>query len=385
MTAAGQFRGLRAVDARAAVPLAVLTPAAMAQLELTSGMRVIVFFGVRRVAAWLCSTNEAPQQVPAGQNGDELVWLSTRARKLLQFPDGDQPLVELHSPASMVFEIAPAIVDDLPPANVVDLSRRDAAHFGKWALVYGKSIGMPVRVRSRRMQPGRVRMSMLTRTLGALYDGGRVRIARLDRERLHWRDELRGRTAVSWVVRQVAWMIELLLRRLFHAPALAMATVEAHLGDDTNRVVRISPQTFSVLGIRAGDDVLVEWADRRVVAVAHESFESSERELAVATLDTWGRDDEVTQIAKHLTIGIAAEMRGELRIPRRTVVAVRRRVSTIFLRRMNELTLPVGGLLLAAIAIQDFPLAYVAIGTVVITILAMLPARHRVPPRGRWP
>ena len=52
---------------------------------------------------------------------------------------------------------------------------------------------------------------------------------------------------------------------------------------------------------------------------------------------------------------------------------------------MNELTLPLGGLLLAAVAIKDFPLTYVAIGTVVITIFAMLPARHRVPPRGRWP
>lgn len=396
MTAkARELRAMAAVNARAAVPLAVVSSSTMQALELQSGMRAIVFFRSRRVAVWICSMEEAPQQVPAGSSDAEIVWLSRRARRLLNISEGDRPLVELHTPASAVFHVRPELVDDLPAANEVALSSRDARNYGPWAIAYGGTVGVPVRVRTRRVESGRVRMSMLTRTLALHDDAQRVRLARLDRERLDWRDALRGRTrfdgiagtvvaAIAYAFRGVAWGIELLFRRLFHAPALAMATVEAQLGDDTNRVVRIAPETLSVLGIKAGDDVLIEWADRRVVAVAHESAERVDRSVAIATLDTWGREHDA-RLAKHLTIGIAAEMRGELRIPRRTVVTVRRRVTTIFMRRLNELTVPIGGLFLAAIAIKDFPLAIVGIGAIFITVFAMLPARYRVPPRGRWP
>ena len=46
-------------------------------------------------------------------------------------------------------------------------------------------------------------------------------------------------------------MLELvLLRLLFHSPPLPMRTVEGQLGDDTNRVVRMSKEAFALLGVK---------------------------------------------------------------------------------------------------------------------------------------
>ncbi|HEX9985464.1 MAG TPA: hypothetical protein VGF69_19565 [Thermoanaerobaculia bacterium] len=394
-----KFYATPADEARAPIPVAVLTPAAMEELRAASGMRLIVHHDRLSVAVWIRSTDELPQKVPAGRRRDEMVWLSRRAQALLRLGADSICLVELQSPETASFAVRPALVDDLPRVSEVDIAPAEVQRFGKWALAYSGGISIPVRLRGRRVPAGEARLSRLMRTLARVDDGPhpRIRLSRYVPEKLHWKDELRGRTAVAGrigvviasfrrISRYAGLVAEVVLRRLFQAPPLAMATMEAQLGDDTNRVVRIPDETFAVLGIKAGDDVFVEWADQRVIAVAHQSFVGEEQDaIAPATVDTWGMDRDVAAAARHLVIGVGAQLRGELRIPRRTIVNVRRRVTSIFLRRMNELTVPVGGLLLAAAAIKDFPILYVVGGTVVVTVLAMLPARYRVPPRGRWP
>lgn len=388
--------GVAAHNTRAPIPVAVLTPEVMDALRLESGMRAIAVNGSLRIGVWICSTKEAPQKSSLeGRSRDELIWLSKRARDLLRFESG---LVELQVKESETFNVLPALVDQLPRDDEADVTVSDARRLGHWVLAHNDGLTIPIRLRPRRKEAGVMRMSRLTRVLARLPDEHpHIRVTPLQQERLHWTDALRGVTRVPGrggallalvfrAFRVVSWGTELLLRHLFHAPALAMTTVEARLGDDTNRVIRIPSETFSLLGIKPGDDVLVEWAGRRVIAVAQESFEKTAGgHASVPTVDTWGSDKEPPSEARHLVIGIGAEMRGELRIPRRTVVTVRRRVTSIFAHRINELTVPVGGLLLAAVAIRDFPLVYVAAGTVAVTILAMLPARYRVPPRGRWP
>jgi hypothetical protein len=389
------LRALKAHATRAPIPVAVLTPGAMRILGLERGMRVIAVNGAIRVGVWICSTDEAPQKTAEGEQTDDVVWLSKRARDLLHLEDG---AVELRVEEFETFDVLPALVDQLPRDDEADVAAADARRLGRWLLAYNGGVTIPIRVRSRRNDVGTLRMSRLTRVLAGLREERpRVRVSRLQDENLRWTDSLRGITRIpGWtgavvallvrISRWIGWATELLLRTLFHAPALAMATVEARLGDDTNRIIRIPSETFGLLGIKPGDDVLVEWAGRRVIAVAQESGEQIPGDhAAVPTVDTWGSDKIMPSEARHLVIGIGAEMRGELRIPRRTVVMVRRHVTSIFADRINELTVPVGGLLLAAVAIQNFPVVYVIAGTFVVTILAMLPARYRVPPRGRWP
>ncbi|HEX7155231.1 MAG TPA: hypothetical protein VF618_27425 [Thermoanaerobaculia bacterium] len=388
-----------ATEARAPIPVAVMTPRALEVLEAASGMRLMVERDGLRVGVWVSSTDDLPQKVPEGRRRDDMVWLSRRARVLLHVDDEIGCLVDVHAPEGESFAVRPALVDDLPRVSEVDIAAGEVRRFGRWALAYSGGISIPLRLRARRTLTGEARFSRLMRTL-ARIDGDkhpRIRLTRYLPEKLHWRDELCGRTSLTgWggvvvaflrrLSRFAGWLAEIVLRRLFEAPPLAMATIEAQLGDDTNRVVRIPAEIFDILGIKAGDDVFVEWADQRVIAVAHQSFDDDERDtIAPATVDTWGMEREVSASARHLVIGVGAQLRGELRIPRRTIVNVRRRVTGIFLRRMNELTVPVGGLLLAAAAIKDFPVVYVVVGTVIVTILAMLPARYRVPPRGRWP
>jgi hypothetical protein len=393
---ARRFHVLAAYSTRAPIPVAVLAPETMAILGLESGMRAIAVNGPIRVGVWICSTNEAPQKrADAEASRGDVVWLSKRARNLLHLEEG---MVELLVEEFETFAVFPALVDQLPRDDEADVAAADARRLGPWLLVHNGGVTIPIRVRPRRNETGTLRMSRLTRVLAGLREERpSVRLSRFQDEKLLWSDALSGITRIpGWSgtvaalllrpLRKIAWVTELLLRALFHAPALAMATVEARLGDDTNRIIRIPSETFSLLGIAPGDDVLIEWAGRRVMAVAHESGESIAGDHAsVPTVDTWGSDKVVPSEARHLIIGIGAEMRGELRIPRRTVVTVRRRVTSIFVDRINELTVPVGGLLLAAVAIQNFPIVYVIAGTVVVTILAMLPARYRVPPRGRWP
>lgn len=380
------------------IPIAVLTPENLEHLGLAAGRRAIAVSGRLRIAVWIRSTVESPQSVEGTPlDPSAVVWMSRRARDLLRLTD-DPMSVELLVADPVSLEVMPSLVDDLPAATEVDVSAATARKLGKLAIGYGQAGAIPLRVRRRGMRDDHVRMSALTRSLAGLRSGKDQRfvLSPFDAEKLHWVDENRGRlrrpgipgsigALILRVLRFFWWGLEVFLRLLFHSPPLPMRTVEAQLGDDTNRVVRMSKEAFALLGVKPGDEVFVEWADRRVVAVAHETFEVDADSTTVATVDTWQRDEAVPSIARHLIIGIAAEMRGELRIPRRTVVVVRRRVLSLFAQRINEVTVPVGGLLLAALTIRGLSHTFVVAGIVVVTILAMLPARYRVPPRGRWP
>jgi hypothetical protein len=379
------------------LPVAVLTDELIGELALASGRRIIASNGRIRVALWIRSRSESPQKSLDRVEPNKTIWLSRRAVDLLHLKTSPT-IVKVEVDDVHSLRVQPALVDDLPPTTNVDLGPAELPRFRKWAIGYGPSNALPVRVRRRSVPPGAVRMSMLTRTLAGLADDSHQNflLAPLLPERLAWIDDIRGRTtlgglaglvvaALYRLLRCFLWIAEHILRLVFHAPELPMRTTEAKLGDDTNRVVRIAKEAFSVLGIKPGDEVFVQWANRRVIAIAHEEFDTAPAGTRAATVDTWGKDQTIASIARHLVIGIAAEMRGELRIPRRTVVTVRRRVTTLFVQRLNELTVPVGGLLLAALTIQGLSRPFVAIGIVVVTLLAMLPARYRVPPRGRWP
>jgi hypothetical protein len=263
---------------------------------------------------------------------------------------------------------------------------------------------MPVRIRPAPVDAGTIRLSLLTRSLVAFAAPSKhtIQLSELmDEEptplvRLRQRPE--AAPALRWVAelaavllrRAVAWM-ERGCRVFLIAPMLAVRTTEALIGDDTNRVVRVAPELFPLLGIQPGDHVIVQWGARGTLAIALQMPASEPVRDVPQEVD---RDAPLTSpagpvfddaLVRHLTIGVAAEMRSNLGIPRRTVVTIRRRVVPLIFRRINELTIPVGGLLLAAATIKGVSSRHVVVGLVAIVILAMLPARHKGPPAGRWP
>lgn len=308
---------------RAPIPVAVLSASRMQAMGLASGMRTTVRSNGVVVGVWIRSLAEAPQPPLPAHDVDEVIWLSKRARDLLHIVSDAKVEVEVADGQAVSVTVLPAIVDDLPAANEVHMAAAAVRRFGPWALVYGAGrISMPVRVRRRRVPAGSVRMSMLTRTL-----------------------------------------------------ADVPSTDDPHL-----EIAKLQPESLRWLDRLRGRTSFGGFLGF-VVAV----LSCFPADTQAATVDTWGSEAAASAVMQHLVVGLAAEMRGELRIPRRTVVTVRRRVLSLFAQRINELTVPVGGLLLAALTIQGLSRTFVAVGIVIVTILAMLPARYRIPPRGRWP
>jgi hypothetical protein len=57
---------------------------------------------------------------------------------------------------------------------------------------------------------------------------------------------------------------------------------------------------------------------------------------------------------------------------------------TAVLGQLNQLTIPVLGLILAAVAVPNISYTAIAIGFIPMLILGMLPIRHKKPPHGRF-
>jgi len=392
------MRAAVAVGVRTPIPVVILDVPILESLQLTTGTRILIRYRRRRLAVWVRELADHPQKPAEGLTTHDMIWLSKRARVLLRVPDeGADVFIDVR--ARMQLEIVPALQHDLPRANEVDVAESVVKDLGTRRAIAESNYGtVPVFLRPREMRDkNRIRMSMLTRTLLRVKLGERIAISAFQRERLFLADRTRRRSAVmnnilrvvaavKLTMRMLIYGVERLLRLVLHAPVLSMRTVEAEIGDDTNRVVRVAPETLRLLGIQPGDEVFLEWGDSRVLAVALEKVATSMPGVFEgATEDDWGTDPVADSVPDHLVVGVSAVMRGELRIPRRTIVNVRRRVLSIFAQRVNELTIPIGGLIFAALALDKITSLQAAVGAVIVTIMAMAPVKYRAAPRGRWP
>jgi hypothetical protein len=367
-------------------------PTTLQRWNLGPGSQISVCSGETIVRAWLYGRQDVAENE---------VELSTRVRRRLGVDAGATIRVVVPRRAQLI--VVPALIDRLPPADIVEVRENVCDYMGhhRWALLSHQGLTMPVRLRPARIRDGEIRMSMLARSLvGFTSEPGAnatVQLSELPAES-HRSPILGVRTLVSerewhgwiglpiFIARSTIQCFESLARLFLKAPKLCVRTTEALVGDDTNRVVRLASHVFPLLGLHPGDHVVVQWARRRTLAVALEKpdYGATPRNLPRHV------DPEMQGIpenipAEYLTIGIAAEMRSALGIPRHTVVTIQRRVVPLVSRRLNELTIPVGGLLLAAATVKGLSRTAVAIGLVVIILLAMLPARHKTPPSGRWP
>jgi hypothetical protein len=315
----------------------------------------------------------------------------------------------------------PALVTDLPGACEIDVSptlHNRIAKYREWALLSLGEQTMPIRLRVRDVKEGRIRTTMLTRTL---LHGGRIEkegiaetgqssgvkearavLSALFHDLIPFSVTVRNEIATHgwwrgiWAVgryycRRIVNLAERCLRLLFWAPEITLGVTEPVIGDDTNRVARLPQHSFPLLGIKPGDQVLVSWADRQAIAIALEAYQA--RDVGEDLLAQSRQVDVILTEAfdqgtpESLCVGVTAELRLDLGIPRETIVTVRRRLVPLFIGRLNELTIPVGALVLAAAAVEGLKEHWFGIlfGYLIVLGLALSPLRHRGAPNGRYP
>jgi len=411
------------------IPTAIVRPETLDGWELQSHSLVRVRRGHRSTILWLTSTDDFQ-----GEHFDEKVprptlWLNASARRRLGI-GGDGAAVEVEIPRRLRLKPRPAKITDLPSAVEADVSRATLAALGGgrgWVLLVYERFCMPVRLRERSLGDAQIRLAMVTRTLLAsrqpnvpdaagtapeqvaapltasapVHDPGmgEVLLCEIPAEDRSIAARLRSRfpSVTPWalavgVVRLLARLTvhlsEGALRSLLLAPEFGFRTVEAPVGDDGERIIRLPETAFPMVGIRPGDEVVVEWADRRVVAKALEHVSVDEEAAEQTTtlqrvnLQTRSRGRPVLQ---HLTVGVDALIRSELGIPPHTVVRIRRRLITQVGAKLNELVVPMGGLLLAAAAIPTIDVRQVLVVGALVVLFAFFPLRYNRTPAGRFP
>jgi hypothetical protein len=170
---------------------------------------------------------------------------------------------------------------------------------------------------------------------------------------------------------------------------MVLRTTQAPVGDDASSVIRLHPAVFPSLGLRPGTQVLVTWCDLRVAALALEDYERYDAETR-SFIDQRQAVERTASPASpplppHLVARLSLNLRRELGIPAHTVVEVRRRLRPMVVSQLNQLTIPVAGIFLAGVAVDELRGWPLAAGLAIVILLALAPLRQARPPRGLWP
>lgn len=377
---------------RSSVPTALINPAHLPTELPLGGLQVRLGRGERRSVAWILGSEAVPIS-----DGRPVVQLSFRARESIDAKIGDE--IEIYIPPIRNLRVAPARIDDLPHDDVVQLSPAVARELGAehdWALAIADGLPFPVRFAvRRRVADSEVRLSLQTRVLLGVERGGSIVLApfagvtgRQNRRRAESDVPLSlriGRACRELVWNQLIRLLDALGRVALVAPAVSLRTVPAQLGDDTRAVIRLDEDLFAILGLAKGEQVFLNWGRRVAVGVALPWSRNGNRDQDAAKaqevdLHWQPRGD---RLPRSLIVGVSAEVRSDLGMPRFSTVSVRRRVLPLVVRRVNDLTIPVGGLLLAGYTIKGVSPLTILVGCVIVTLLALLPLRHARRPRGR--
>ena len=145
-------------------------------------------------------------------------------------------------------------------------------------------------------------------------------------------------------------ILEFLLRSYFKAPKLPFLTTIPYMGDEFPRLVRLHPAAFTLIGVKPGDEVIVEWCGRRTSAIADE----------LVHLDSQTQKSDF--ISDQMYISVSGQVSVDLGITMSTAVEVRRKVIPRVLYNLNSVFIPVisvvvGGLNLKLPGVTVFLLA----------------------------
>lgn len=279
-----------------------------------------------------------------------------------------------------------ALVDDMPGTDEVQVNPEDLEP-GMYLLVHG-GVTAWVRARPRdHVRPGTVRLAYQLRLLTA-SDGApdSAVVALVAAERTVIRHHLpvkRFQRASEAVDRTM----ERLWRVLFRAPEFSARVIQAHAGDDGAPIVTLHGAVFDRIGIESGQQVLVRWGGREVVALAvadHDPPASGSLTDAMKKVQRVNRlwPDLPDGMSPHITVRMSTRLRDQLGAPVATVVTVRRRLRPVLVRNLNSLVVPLASLVLAGAALPDPHWPTLGLGTALMSVFAL--ARLRIPqPRSR--
>ncbi len=297
---------------------------------------------------------------------------------------------------------APALPESLPLDDEIQLPPGDPL-IGKWVLVGSDAVSGAARACARApteiaLQPetaGAARFGYGSRVLWGISASATGAVCQGDLDgsnstpltvqSMTTRQEPRSfADNVYGLPKRIAALSERFLAVLIGAPVRPVRMTEAVVGDDSQRIVRLSPEVFRSIASEPGHTVHVSFGERVVLAIALEQTDQlSERldsqldetnQQAVtaspqAVIESRGR------VPSHLRMWTSATVRRDLGVPRDCVVRVRRSAAATLGRHLNEFVLPAVSLVIAAVALDvGVPLA--TIGTLALLSL-LLVARLR--------
>jgi hypothetical protein len=165
--------------------------------------------------------------------------------------------------------------------------------------------------------------------------------------------------SLSWPLfglRLVDYGCEVILRLIFGTQPMSFRIIQAHPGDDDLRdTLRLHPAAFTALGLAPGGQVLIDWAGQRTSVRALEDHNPFGGSLSSYVRGVVGvrYDAELPQdFPSHLVARVPAPVRRHLGVPPNTVVVMRRRIRPSLVGQLNQLTMPLAGLVLAAAAVR---------------------------------
>lgn len=364
-----------------------------------------------RSASTIWMHKDSEDAVPRGT-----VAVSSRVRERLGLgPQTEKVRIEVPRRADLRVSLPPVV--DIPSGAVVQVDKTvriqlqtERLRKPRMALLTSPAgIAIPVRLQQRRMAADKIAMPMHLRTIIGVRRGSRVQLTAVQRpsirERLvgaEGRVLVRG-THRRWVrttavtiglliigLRQFDRLFEWLLRLAFRSQSLSLRVTQSHPGDDDLRdTVRIHPSLFAALGIRPGGQVIMNWGRQRVAVRALEDQLVFNGQFSRHVLESVGLPLDATQLPAdfpaHLVIRVPAPVRRILNIPPNTIVEIRRKLRPAIVGQLNQLAVPVAGLVAAAAALPEMRGWPLILGSVTATVLGLAPLRMPRPPRGQWP
>jgi hypothetical protein len=337
--------------------------------------------GVDAVAwAWSAAADGIPEPartLALGQIG--------MSRRLLSAVD-DATTVSVRVPPAVVLRTSSALVDDMPDAGEVQVNPTDV-NPGAYLLVQSGVTAWVHAVPRDHVRPGTVRVAYQLRLLTAsdgATDNAHVTLVAAGPDVV--RHRLPG-GRVRQAGEAVDRTMERLWRALFRAPEFSARVVQAHAGDDAAPIVTLHPAVFDRIGIESGQQVLVRWGGREVVALAvadHDPPISGSPTESMKKVQRVNRlwPDLPEGISPHVTVRMSTRLRDQLGAPVATVVTVRRRMRPVLVQNLNSLVVPLASLVLAGAALPDPHWPTLGFGTALMSVFAL--ARLRIPqPRSR--